>query len=112
MSVLPGAQVDCRTDQGIAATSERSPPFPLADAKKTRQYVAPAADGRARRLNAGFQKRLRVTQAEMEAEIANLRAQLSRVDHEQKARTEHWLRLEKVSRFMAVAFALTAIVLY
>jgi hypothetical protein len=47
----------------------------------------------------------------MEAEITNLRAQLSRIEQEQKARTEPWLRLEKVSRGMAVPFGLTAIVL-
>jgi hypothetical protein len=52
-----------------------------------------------------------VTQAEMEAEITNLRAQLSRIEQEQKTRTDHWLRLEKVSRGIAVAFGLAAIVL-
>jgi hypothetical protein len=52
-----------------------------------------------------------VTQAEMEAEITNLRAQLSRIEQEQNTRREHWLRLEKVSRGMAVAFGLTAVIL-
>jgi len=52
-----------------------------------------------------------VTQAEMEAEITKLRAQLSRIEQERTARAEHWLRIEKVTRVMAVAFSVTAIVL-
>lgn len=52
-----------------------------------------------------------MTQAEMEAEITNLRTQLSRIEQEQRARTEHWLRLEKLSRATALAFTLVAIVL-
>ena len=52
-----------------------------------------------------------MTQEEMEAEIMNLRAQLSRIEREQQAGAEHRLRLEKVSRFMALAFSIAAIAL-
>ena len=51
-----------------------------------------------------------MTQAEMEAEITNLRTQLSRIVQEQTLRREHWSHLEKLGRGMAVAFALAAIV--
>ena len=52
-----------------------------------------------------------MTEAEIEAEIRNLRAQFSLIEQERIPRAEHWLRLEKVTRVMAVAFSLTALAL-
>ena len=51
-----------------------------------------------------------MTQVEMEAEITNLRTQLSRIEQEQTLRKAHWSHLEKSSRGVAFAFALAAIV--
>ena len=52
-----------------------------------------------------------MTQAEIEAEITSLRTQLSRIEQERISGAEHRLRLERVSRAIAVAFSLTAIAL-
>lgn len=52
-----------------------------------------------------------MTQTEMEAEITSLRAQLWRIDQERQAGAEHRLRIERVSRFTAVAFSAAAIAL-
>ena len=47
----------------------------------------------------------------MEVEITNLRAQLSRIEQEQKASVQHLQQLEKVSRGIAVGFCATALIL-